>query len=308
MQVGLGDSLEHIRERVSGRYTFDEPRLSALIAGLRSGVRHPPATFGRYYDLVERIVEDDRASAEALLDEISASRPVTQALRVLPLDHAELRPAAALYRRRMDTDPTTRFTFLDPPADRVAPFRNRFDEAMALFDTTIPALSGEVRGLLSEVVLATGPKTDAYVFDGGSSYMLWGALFLNVAFHDTLVAMAEVIAHESAHTLLFGFTVDEPLVFNPDDELFPSPLRADLRPMDGIFHATFVSARMHWVMTRLAASGALSAEEQEAARTAAASDAVNFRAGHEVVARHGDLSATGAALMRGAAEAMADPA
>ncbi|MCA1480748.1 ATP-binding cassette domain-containing protein, partial [Bradyrhizobium sp. NBAIM08] len=54
--------------------------------------------------------------------------------------------------------------------------------------------------------------------------------------------------------------------------------------MDGIFHASFVSARMHWAMSRLANSETLTPEQRERARAAAESDRRNFAAGHGVVA------------------------
>ena len=38
--------------------------------------------------------------------------------------------------------------------------------------------------------------------------------------------------------------LDEPLVQNAPDESYHSPLRADDRPMDGVFHATLVCARL----------------------------------------------------------------
>lgn len=304
MLRALGDSLDHIREQASGRLGFDEAAFASLASRLRAGERHSPSTFARYYDLVERIGAADTRGAEALMAEIAASRPVPAGLRILPIGDPALAGVAALYRRRMNSDPTIAFSFLDPPPDLVPPFTARFGAAMALLDRAMPALSGEVRGLLSEIVLATHAQGDAYRFDGGSSYMLWGALFLNARFHETVVAMAEVIAHESAHTLLFGLSVEEPLVFNADDALYASPLRADPRPMDGIFHATFVSARMHWVMTRLAASGLLDAQEAAAAREAAAADRVNFLSGYETVAAHAQLSRNGAGLMRNAAAYM----
>ena len=70
--------------------------------------------------------------------------------------------------------------------------------------------------------------------------------------------------------------------------------------MDGIYHATFVSARMHWAMTRLARDADLSAQDRERALAAAAADAVNFASGHGVVAEHGQLTALGEGLMAGA--------
>ena len=36
----------------------------------------------------------------------------------------------------------------------------------------------------------------------------------------------------------------DPMVLNPETELFPSPIRIDKRPMIGIFHASFVLARI----------------------------------------------------------------
>ena len=126
---------------------------------------------------------------------------------------------------------------------------------------------------------------------------LWGALFLNADFHRTAQAVAEVLAHESAHSLLFGFCTDSALVENSDDERYNSPLRTDPRPMDGIYHATFVSARMHWAMSRLLEARVLDDEATEATRGARDADVRNFWSGYEVVAEHGRLTDLGRALM-----------
>ena len=84
---------------------------------------------------------------------------------------------------------------------------------------------------------------------------------------------------------------------NPDDRLYPSPLRADPRPMDGIYHATYVSARLCWAMRRLSEESGLDSETRMAAKTAAEADMRNFAAGHAVVVEHADLTETGQALM-----------
>jgi HEXXH motif-containing protein len=97
-------------------------------------------------------------------------------------------------------------------------------------------------------------------FEAGSSYRLWGAMLLNAVRRKTRIEIIESVAHENAHSRLFGLCTEEPAVQNPDQELYPSPLRVDPRPMDGVYHATFVSARMHWTMSRVIASGLLTAE------------------------------------------------
>jgi hypothetical protein len=70
--------------------------------------------------------------------------------------------------------------------------------------------------------------------------------------------------------------------------------------MDGIYHATFVSARMHWSMSRLMESDLLSDEGRVEALAARDADRKNFESGYEVISAHGDLSDTGARLMESA--------
>ena len=150
------------------------------------------------------------------------------------------------------------------------------------------------------MLFAQAPSGAAMEFDGASHYQFWGLLLLNPSHHHTPLGIAEVLAHEAGHSLLFGLTVDEPLVLNEDDELFISPLRPDPRPMDGIYHATFVSARMAWVMEALADSGLLTPAEQQHARNEAAKDRENFSKGWQTVVQHGRLSATGTQIIENA--------
>lgn len=152
--------------------------------------------------------------------------------------------------------------------------------------------------------MAVGNHGAEAEFDGGSSYSLWGALFLNANSHDNDIAMVEVMTHETAHCLLYGLSIEESLVLNPDNEYFPSPLRRDLRSMDGIYHATFVSARMHWAMSGLIESGQLDIHERETAEQARIADQQNFNAGYEIIAAHAQLTYTGEQVMANAKKYM----
>ena len=176
-------------------------------------------------------------------------------------------------------------------------FAASVNEGLALLQAGSPELHGEIIGLLSEMLFAQAPAGAVMEFDGASHYQFWGLLMLNPSHHQTPLAVAEVLAHEAGHSLLFGLTVDEPLVLNGDDELFVSPLRPDPRPMDGIYHATFVSARMAWAMEALADSGLLTVAEQQQARAEAAKDRKNFASGLQTVMQYGRLSATGEQIM-----------
>src|SRR5206468_2019299 len=166
--------------------------------------------------------------------------------------------------------------------------------------------AAEIRALLREIVLAAGTKDpNAFTFDGASSFMLWGAILINANRSDGELGMVQMLAHESAHNLLFGLSADESLVENSADELFPSPLRVDPRPMDGIYHATFVTARMHRAIKGLLDSGLLSATQKQMAEKELADNARLFANGIETVDRFGTLTPLGKIVMEGAKAYMA---
>lgn len=304
MRSLLGESFDYIANQIGGSIPCDMAGLRTLAHNLRDGGRYPPSTFGLYADLVSSIAGGDYDEAERLLAALVREAPVDARGELLPLDTPALAPHAERYVRFMDSDPETSFRMLPPPANQVADFHRRYARARELMVAALPELVEEFEALVNQIILVTGDKHHQYQFDGGSAYMLWGGLFLNAESHESDVALIEVLAHESGHLLLFGFSADEALVENEDTELYPSPLRLDPRPMDGIFHATYVSARMHWVMSRLLDSGRLTDRQQEAAAAARESDARNFRDGYAVVARHGRLSPTGNAVMEAAREYM----
>jgi hypothetical protein len=300
MQRELGASLAHVCEASAGVIPFDAAAMDRLVNRLAAGRPARPATFARYYDLVGAIDDDRFDAAEALFAELAAAEPAPEAMEIVALGDDSLGVENARYLRMMNADSSLDLGFLPPTAEAAAAFRERLSAGFDLLETTLPELCGEVRAIVRQLVIAGSDPSKKYQFDGGSHYQLWGALFLNANYHPDAVAVAEVLAHESAHSLLFGFCTEETLVENDDDELYASPLRVDPRPMDGIYHATFVSARMHWAMSALARSGALDEAGVARAQAAAAADLLNFDKGHGVVAEHGRLSPLGRALMDGA--------
>jgi len=297
MHRELADSLRHVCEESRGVLSFDETAMETLLGDLHAGVDHPASTFARYYDLVDAIVEDRLTDAERLFGELARARPWSGGMDMKVLGAPELGEDSARYIRMMNSDPTLDLGFAAPSARVAAAFRPRLKNGLDLLERGLPELFGEISAIVRQVVICGGDASKSLQFDGGSHFRLWGALFLNGAFHPTPLAVAEVLAHESAHSLLFGFCTHTPLVENDEDERFASPLRPDPRPMEGIFHATYVSARMHYAMTRLARSGVLNRRDARKALDAAAADQANFQSGYGVVAEHGRLTAMGADLM-----------
>ena len=106
-----------------------------------------------------------------------------------------------------------------------------------------PEIAARFRSLLTEIVFVSPELNKASKFGGATSFFCFGAMFLNADKHRALVSMIDGLVHESAHANLFSLSLGDPFVANKDDELYHSPLRSDPRPLDGIFHATYVSAQ-----------------------------------------------------------------
>jgi HEXXH motif-containing protein len=306
MRFRLADSLTHVAERSRGILSFDDRALSRLVARLRGDYRFPPVTFALYYDLVDAIQADRLADAEAIFGEICRQGPILDTLTITNLDPAVLGATEVdRYCRMMDTDLITRFRYTTPPRDVVRNFSGQCENAITLMARATPELYGEFSALVCEIILATGQSSDGRGFAGASSFLLWGALFINPRADQLPVSLIQTFAHESAHSLLFGLMIDDSFVLNPDEERFQSPLRSDPRPMDGIYHATFVVARMHYAMERLLASGLLNAANTEVAKAALHGHRQAFADGLATIGQHGRLTTHGAAIMSSAAGYMA---
>jgi hypothetical protein len=302
LRTRMAESIEHVADQSRGVFAVNEAKVRILTSALRGERRFPPTTFALYYDLVDAVVEDRLDEAEQCFAAIIGEKPIERRLDCVVLDDAILGPGMAVrYGRMMDTDAANPHRFFAPPAEQSGKFRPLLDESLSLMRRGCPRVYAEFMELVDQIVLSGGTNlANGEDFLAGSSFTLWGALFLNPAASRTVLSLLQTLAHEAAHSLLFGIQISGALVLNPDEERFTSPLRLDLRPMDGVYHATFVCARMHFAVKELLASGVLGRQETADAQEAAARDRAHFLEGLRTVKRNGRLSPTGAAVIAGA--------
>ena len=303
MHTELAGSMRYLSRESIEAVPHDLSGIERVARRIERGGRVAPLTFADYYDCGSALFDSDDAAAAAAFARFAAAAKRAPGIEIRPLrDASDRKDSCRLIAMLQPED--DRLQLVLPAAASTAGFGARVQAGLAVLDRAVPELANEIRALVSEVVPVACDRSRAMVMDGGSHYRLWGALFLNVEFHNTPLAMAEVLAHESAHSLLFGFCTHEPLTLNDDDARFKSPLRPDPRPMDGIYHATFVSARMHLAMCAILEAGMLDTAGTAHAIVARDADQRNFEAGYAVVRDHGELTALGRALMDGAHDYM----
>lgn len=286
-----------------GRIVAGCPRDLALSEGIRRlperirAVERPtPEVACLYFDLVAATLDDNVDGVVALLGEMDrrlspADAPFFQGWGEVPPETAER------YLRHLNCDPATPVSFAVPNRDTLARAQMLGTAALTRMEEADPELAAEIRGLLTNVVFVEGAAGEGMLFDGATSFFCWGALFLNAAEHGSVVAMIDGLAHESGHALLFGMSKGDPFVTNPLSELHPSPLRRDPRPLDGIYHATFVSARMAYAMDKVGGAGLLTAEDQEEAEDVRRAARRAFWDGYTTLEAHATYTPLGADVM-----------
>ncbi len=123
----------------------------------------------------------------------------------------------------------------------------------------------------------------------------FGAVYLRLPLpsENEILFYLETLVHEVSHLHLFTIMDRDPLLLAGAEDLFASPLRADKRPMLGVFHAVFVLARMLRILRRFCNAGLSSGNLIELVQKRE----IGFREGLQTVTAHAQLSGRGKELV-----------
>ncbi len=255
-----------IRQRLaeSLRWVADELGSERLKGADLSGWSARPADFGFYFDLASAVhhgvAEEGRGALASIERALARSIDGNRAgadddglrLRVntmrVPFYTAEETDCLVRWFD-MEPDNAMALEALDDAELQAA--SRQLSKALDVLRTTAPDFFGEFQAITTEIVFAKPGPAAKLSFGGASSFALWGGMALNMEAHPDWWLYLPRIVHEYSHNLLFGIARDEPLVLNPHEERRRSPLRSDPRPIDGIFHAGFVSAREATAMQQI---------------------------------------------------------
>ena len=302
----LADSLTYLADVCSETIELPPLELDQALDRIRTQ-SILPETLAAYYELVNAIQSNDFDFAESLFQEILESKPAGEALEVIPFRSPDTDRRSKRYLNQVDTDQKNPFNIFPASQDDFDRAEQLINEALDLLETESPDLFAEIKALLKRVMLGSGPtEKGLHTFDGASAPGLWGAIVLNAIEPKDAVDMAQTLAHESCHNLLFGYCIDDRLVNNSDEERHGSPLRIDPRPLDGIYHATFVLARMHYAVATIALSQELSPELKQKAQQEMEQRKIGFYDGLSTLKNHADFTHQGKALIDAAEAYMND--
>jgi HEXXH motif-containing protein len=214
-----------------------------------------PTDFGLYFDLASSVYhapetaasDQNMAKAQRLAENaLSASDAMTApdrlTIRTLGPDHYDRLEIDCLLRW-FDLEPENSMALLPLADTEFEAARAALLRALTFLEDAAPEFYGEFTTLVMEIVFAKPGPAAKLSFGGASSFALWGAMALNARAHSDWWEYLPRLVHEYSHNLLFGIAAEGELVTNDPSERYRSPLRETQRPIDGIYHACYVSAR-----------------------------------------------------------------
>ena len=244
-----------------------------------------PWVFGFYAMAVQHASRAELDLARQDFDELITIITTPSSKNIIALAAPALPDAhQAVARALFDTDSTRRFHPQAPSVPEFEVCSSEVEAAFALISNSDPDLAAEMKVLMRLILLAVPEGPDrSQAFNGASTFFLWRATLLNARRQRGIIETADLLIHEASHLLLFGLVLGGALSENDPTERYASPLRADLRPIDGIFHAAFVATRVHLAMTRMRASGNIPSELLPALNHSATASAAAARAALELL-------------------------
>lgn len=290
MRFRLADSLDYLCRQTGDEMGVAGRHIGRALDGIRAH-KQDPGVFARYYDAVFAVSDKRFDEAGQLISEIVERAGTEPDFAAVPYRCEELgsdferfsRLAFAEFSEASPAAPTDDALFRSF-SDMVGPAL----DIIADVDTVIRDMIEE---LVCRVYVAAEPADgSARRFGGVSSFMIWGGIFVNAERHRELWQVVHFFVHEVTHCWLFGLATDAPLVENPPDEAYGSPLRSDARPMDGIFHATVVCGILVLFSRAWLARKEIDGEIRRDVGPLAEDLVLRFEQGMSVIAKHGRLS------------------
>jgi HEXXH motif-containing protein len=294
----LAGSLRYVFSEAGSSIGLEPARVESWIAGIEAASRPDPLVHVLFHTLVAELqignYEGSRAVAERLLKLGAAG----SGLRVVRADPGSDGPRAIeLFARFADLEEANRLDLVAPDNEEIERATPLIEQGLALLARNDPEQDGELRAFLSDILLVGQKPGHLFTAAAASCFQNWGALLLVPATQRDALDIVELLAHEATHLLLFALALDEPLLTNPPDQLHFSPLREAPRSMDGVYHATMVSARIVRALVRQANAPEASGGLREIALERAARAARTYDDGVEVIEKAAELTGLGGDIL-----------
>lgn len=265
--------------------------------------------FFLHHHLLHHLLADDYEQARLIID-VGAHRQPRLRQQVLSMCQECLGDDARWYEQAFSFNdlPHGGLKLTAPDLTAVERSQDWLARGESLLRVAAPEVHAEWIAFRPVWLLASVTDDSVQSFGGYSSSLIWGTIAINANRQNFADLLIQTI-HELAHQLLFALAMDVPLAFNDPFATYASPLRQDPRPMDGVLHACFVSARVAQVLAQLEAATVwadIGAADQQMLKAERRSSMQAVREALPTIDHHAQLSALGERVV-GAARQTVQP-
>lgn len=287
----------------------DNARAEEKLKRIFSGQGHPDSCIYAAHDamLNAALSQDEPGFERACLEFLQLPDQVqASGLRVRGLSEKELGPTACdLLRRAYCDDAGLTADLRAPGVEGTKQAVAKINLAREMLQTYAPDWAREFDLLAPQIYLAVNEDPTKNGFGGATVFAAFGSILVNSDKIDRLPTVLMTLVHESSHAKLFLYHLDDPVLLNKDTERYTSPLRSSPRPMEGIFHAAWVSARMVQSATCILDNGFCGPDAEELRRQSTQASIIYQDCATEIQ-RHARMTPLGRQLFDDAQRAMSD--
>ncbi len=253
MRFSLIESLKYIANTYTEYSLADaQQELLKKILQIESVKNISPIIYGLYYRIAFSIFNEDFKTTNNLISKLIDLEKISlnEDDFKIEIDSFQSKNISDYKDIYIDSIGDLEGFLLENVDEKVAQkFISQLKKVLTVLRDNYHELYLEINALLKHIILISGKGER--VFNGIAPYQLWRLLYLNPDKNLNFENLLETLIHEVSHIYLFGNTVNEPLVLNDADETHFSPIRQKERPIDGIFHAMFVSGRVYHCLTEI---------------------------------------------------------
>ena len=293
----FASSFEYLLSACKTHVDVPSEQLAELLSRMRNGSKESAYLFALHFQLIDAIEAGTLDEVQSIIEIIASCEECQQDVVLTDLRPEVFPWNPQVIAQYFSAEEDSVFAYSGPSATALPGRNAQIQAAQELLRRTAAGFQDEFQELNSAVVLAKGvpqrpiPLEDR--FGGASALRAFGAILMNVDEEPSTVECAISLVHEQSHSVLFALSPMDGVVKNLDDERYSSPLRDDARPLEGIFHATFVIARIVCAVAQMRESGKLSKTEEEVATIIRQGNIPLFFDGQQTLRRHARLTEQG---------------
>jgi hypothetical protein len=187
--------------------------------------------------------------------------------------------------------------FFPLPSADFQQVKDSFQRGFEILQRSFSDFFKESQELISEVLVM-----NAEGLKGGSSFDLFGMIYVSYLYKwKKTTEILDLITHEQAHLYVYLLNKDDPLVLNPR-EMYESPLRKEKRPLMGVYHASFVLARICHVLSKALDLNEIPEEEKDYCKELLDYYQKRCKVGLEIIQTHAKMTPLGEGLILSASK------